>query len=65
MKTRYLVQIIEEEDLQTDAEPIIKTVERFAIRVDDDPSKAIMRLLSAEKRGPRKGSKQAKQEAAK
>lgn len=28
--------------------------ERLAIKVDDDPSKLIMRLLSAEKRGPKK-----------
>jgi hypothetical protein len=67
--TKYHVQITEEEIDDAPASGIKGGVkysnELFSLRVDEDPSKAIMRLLSAEKRGPRKGSKQAKQEAAK
>lgn len=44
--------LVTEETNPTSDNPL--TVERLSLRVDEDPSKAIMRLLAAEKRGPRK-----------
>lgn len=51
MSTRYHVLITEEEDLQVDAEPIVKTTERYSQRVDAIDLAAI---IIAVNKGPKK-----------
>lgn len=56
--TKYHIQITQEDIDDNPASGIKGGVtygqEILSIRVDEDPSKAVMRLLAAEKRGPRK-----------
>lgn len=51
MSTRYHIHITEELDELDHPNDLL------SIRVEENPTKTIMKLLSAEKRGPRKGSK--------
>jgi hypothetical protein len=51
---KYHIRITEEITTETALAKGSDETELLSIRVDEDPSKAIMRLLAAEKRGPRK-----------
>lgn len=66
MGTKYHIRITSEDPNNAPEVDGADCVELLSIRVDEDPTKQIMRLLSAEKRGPKKkGLVPAKTEGAK
>lgn len=51
---QYHIKITKETPYNEPEKDGADAIEILSIRVDEDPSKAVMRLLAAEKRGPRK-----------